>query len=475
MNRGSSILEVLIAMTILTLGISAAVMVVFGNQSLKIDNETNSEALYMAKSWLERARASSTIDFLSIASTTSTSDMYTQRLAVDDLTPCLKEASSAITWSVGPARTQKIELTTNLTDIAAALRMGGDCNSLLAGDWDNPITSASIGIGGQGGTDIDVRNNMIYLTSDPSLAPEEDFFVYRFDPLILSLTEMGKINVTGGLNDVDVANNYAFTINTETLRHLIIFDISNPSSPYIIASSSLPNMTVGIGRSIYYYDKKVYIGTQYLACPVCPPLQNNEFHIYNVASPDMPVWEGSYNVNHNINDIIIRNHYAYLATSDDDGEVRIYDVSDPSTIIFVGLFDAPGNEDGESIYLIGNKLYLGRDRTPSSRKDFYILDISNPANPTEIGSKNLGLNTGTTVTGLGIVGGLAFVGLDDPTSGIQILNISNPFLIVTHPVCTSLNFSLNTLAMDVENNSVFIVNGSNNEIRVIRDQISSCP
>jgi len=155
--------------------------------------------------------------------------------------------------------------------------------------------------------------------------------------------------------------------------------------------------------------------------------------------------------------------------------VRIYDVSDPSTIIFVGLFDAPGNEDGESIYLIGNKLYLGRDRTPSSRKDFYILDISNPANPTEIGSKNLGLNTGTTVTGLGIVGGLAFVGLDDPTSGIQILNISNPFLIVTHPVCTSLNFSLNTLAMDVENNSVFIVNGSNNEIRVIRDQISSCP
>jgi len=474
MDKGSSILEVLIAITILTLGISAAVMVVFGNQSLKIDNETNSEALYKTKSVLERARASSTIDFLSVASTTFTSSIYTQTLAVSDLTPCRKEATSTITWSVSPTRTQKIELTSNFTDIAAAFAMGGDCDSNPPGDWDNPITTTSVGIGGQGATDIDVRNKTIYLTSDPSAAAKEDFFVYEFNPTPPSLIELGKINVSGGLNDVDAIDDYAFTANTETSRHLMVFDVSNPTNPNIIASSSLPNMSVGVGRSIYYYNNKIYIGTQYLACPSCPPAQNNEFHIYDVSNPASPDWKGSFKVNHNINDIVVRDNYAYLATSDNNGEVRIYDISNPVSITFKGLFDASGNEDGETLYLLGNKLYLGRDRTPAARRDFYILNISDPANPIELGSKNLGLNPGTVVMGIVVKNNLAFIGLDNPTSGLQILNISNPSNIVNHPTCTSLNFAENTVSIDMENDSVFTANASNNEIRVIQDQASVC-
>ena len=44
-SRGSGILEVLIATSVLTLGISSVIMLVFANQTLKLVNETSGEAL----------------------------------------------------------------------------------------------------------------------------------------------------------------------------------------------------------------------------------------------------------------------------------------------------------------------------------------------------------------------------------------------------------------------------------------------
>ncbi len=106
LNRtGSSILEVLIAVAILTLGISSVIMLVFANQDLKLDSETSGEALYKAKGLLENARASSTADFNSIISTATTSeDIYSKKFDVTDLTPCRKEAISTITWSAEKLR-----------------------------------------------------------------------------------------------------------------------------------------------------------------------------------------------------------------------------------------------------------------------------------------------------------------------------------------------------------------------------------
>jgi hypothetical protein len=488
LNKGMVTLELLIAFTILILCITGTILisagnqygtgvdqVTFGNQSVTIDSQTNNEALAKAENALEDTRAKSRQDFnLVISDPTAIPDgIYNKQNTILDISQCLKKATSSITWSSG-SRTLTTNLSTFLSDITGAIMLGGDCDSTSPGDWDNPITATSVGIGGQGATDINARNNFIYLTSSASAPAKEDFFIYQFDPVAVTLTQKSKINVSKGLNRVDVANNYAFTLNNDTSGHLKIFNISNPSSPTLISSTSLPNMTVGIARSIYYYNDLVFIGTQYLACPLCVPSQNNEFHIYDVSNPAIPIWKGSFKVNHNINDIIVRGNYAYLATSDDNGEVRIYDVSNPSNILFKGLFDAPGNEDGEALYLLGNKLYLGRDRTPSIRKDFYVLDISNSSNPTELGSKNLGLNPGTTVIGIVVKSTLAFIGLDNPTSGLQILDISNPAAMVNHSTCTTLNFSENSSAIDMDGDSIFSANNSNAEIRVIRDQSSSC-
>ena len=71
-------------------------------------------------------------------------------------------------------------------------------------------------------------------------------------------------------------------------------------------------------------------------------------------------------------------------------------------------------------------------------------------------------------------GGKVTVWVDDSTTAFKILNVSNPLNIFDHTVCTSLNFSENTTAMDMENDSIFIANRSNAEIRLIQDQPSQC-
>jgi hypothetical protein len=193
-----------------------------------------------------------------------------------------------------------------------------------------------------------------------------------------------------------------------------------------------------------------------------------------VSTPTSPVWLGSFNVNHNINAIAVRGNYAYLATSNDAGEVMIYNVQNATAPTFAGSLDTTGNEDAQSLYLLGDRLYVGRDRTPSARQDFYIIDISNPAAPTSLASLNLGLHNNAVVEGIAVKGGLAFIALNDSTIGFRILDISNLTNIHDHAACTTLNYSENTNAMDMEGNFVFISNQSNNEIRVLGDQVAAC-
>lgn len=486
-TEGFATLEILIAFAVIILCISAVIMVAFSNQSIAVDLETNNEATSKAQALLEKARADSREDFNSVNSSNETemsgSLEFIKNLEVTDLTQCKKQAISIITWNTGP-RTLTTTFSTFLSDITGALMVGGDCDDTPITEWDNPRTAVSVGLGGSGGTDIDVRNSIIYLASSPSAPAQEDLFLYNFDSKALVLTSLSEMNISTGVSALDTIDGYIFLANNENDKQLIVMDSSNLTSPLEIASSTLPEMTEGKPRSIYYYDEKVYIGTQYLPCVSCVSTQNNEFHVYDVSNPGNPIWLGSRDVNNNINDIIVRGSYAYLATSGDDREIIILNISNPANITQVGIFNAQdvpsgAGEDATSLYLLGNKLYFGRERAPSSRPDFYIIDVTNPATPLLVSSKNLGMNPGSgpanpRVTGIIVRGNLAFVGLDDPNFGLKIINISSPSLPY-HYTCTSLNFSENSTGMDMEGNRIFVTSDSNDEIRVIEDQESTCP
>ena len=493
-RRGAAALELLVALAVLVFSVSASIMVVFGNQSVSVDTETNSAALLITEKVLEEARAASRNWFNSVLPESFNQPPYITALSVLDLTQCKKQAVSETTWNVSPSRAQKISLSTVFSDIKGALALGGDCGSdPPASGWDNPNTLGSVNLNPSGlkATDVDTAVlggvRWAFLSSISGSGPHNDFWVIDVsDPaspfVATSLDTESCQSGSGpnrcGLNALDIAGNYAYVANTSSTDSLssdefLVIDIGDPLAPVVVGSATLgvtptcPTYCPGGAQAIHYYGGRVYVGTHRIG--------GRELHVFDVSDPSSPMFLGSAEIDHNINAIAVRDGLAYLATSADAGELLIYDVSDPADIVSVGAFDAAGAEDGQALYLLGNKLYLGRDRTPSARRDFYIIDVSDPANPYELGSKNLGLNPNTAVSGIVVSGPLVFIATTNQTSGFHVWDVSDPADIKAPSACNLYNYSEKATGIDFADNLVFVSNESNDALRIIEDNVlSSC-
>lgn len=525
-NKGFSTIELLIAFAILIINITGILLLTSGSQGsgtgavigqgqkVSISSETNQEALYKAQKQMEEKRADAKNNFFSIESVPLAPDpdepLYSRELKVTDISPCLKQVTSSLSWNSSKL---PIELSTLITDIAGALALGGDCDSSPIGgdDWKKPVdlnySGVSLKTEGRGKA-VDARKNFAYLVTKAAGNNKDDFFIFDTTDIDNPI-KRGHLDISDGLEDIDVKEGYAFIANDENINtdQLKVVDISNIDAPAVVASVSLPNIvgscpnTCPGGRSIYFYNNRIYIGTHRLVAP-----GSAEFHVLDVANPISPAWLGSKGgtylgdpVDHNINNIMIREEningtigtYAYLATSNNSGELIILNVTNPNnipnptgTLNSGSILNLPGTGTGEgldatSLYVIGTRAYIGRERATGSNNDFFIVDISNPALPTIIGSLKLNLNSsGSSVVGIRVVSNLALITTTDPNMPFIVLDISNPSLITRWDnVSCGINFSTYPTGIDYENNLIYIPlhNASSNvNLKIIKPTGGSC-
>lgn len=499
-GAGFSTVEILIAFSFFVLTIGGVAIIAFGNQVVALDTQLSGQAVLKAEKSMEDLKTAAALNWNSANSiplSAPDSDYQRWGVYVQDISPCAKYASSAVIWQSSPVRPQKTEYATLLTNPAEAIALGGDCDPLPPGEWDNPDSYGSVDLSGADGTGVDVYRingtRYAFITADPSSPATEDFMVVDVsDPNTLNSSDIvSKINTGPGLNGVVIGKAHAYAIQNKNTQQLQIIGVADPSSPAIAASITLPNITFTCsppskpclaGKSIVYYNDKVYVGTSYIANLALPATENNEFHIFDVSIPASPAWLGSFNVDHNVNDIEVRGNYAYLATSDDAGELTIVDVSNPAAPVVAGKFDAQttvggaSDEDGWSVDVVGNYAYLGRERVNGgNERDFYILDISNPASVSIVGSKVVGMTSGSNiyVSGIAKQGNYAFLSTTDSNKPFFVLNIADPANPVNYSAC-GLNFSQVTRGLKYLDNLVFLANRSNDILRIVYDQPTAC-
>jgi len=295
------------------------------------------------------------------------------------ITPCLVEISENL--EAHQLANVGVSGEVIVVDINEAEKLGYDCGgfpdfreinnaniddaSVLSGETNN--TNGSNGensaenLDGVQATDIDLFG--------------ENFFVSFFsnDENLPDLATgfTGKkidfaINVGPGLNSIDVSEGIVYGAQKSTTTQVAIFDSSNLS---LIATSTLPGVA-GVrpeGWSIFYYDDRVYVGTKRTA--------GREFHVFDVKNPKNPRWLGSLEVNHNINNIVVRENLAFLATSGNVRDLIVLNVADPQNMFQISSLDLPGGEDGRSLDLRGKTLYIGRFRSTAGNPEFYIVDV----------------------------------------------------------------------------------------------------
>lgn len=125
----------------------------------------------------------------------------------------------------------------------------------------------------------------------------------------------------------------------------------------------------------------------------------------------------------------------YVATGDNDGSLRVIDVTNPALPTQVGLVNIPFPERAYDISIVGNYAYVAAERA-----GLRIIDISNPHNPFEVGfyaSSSWGSN------GVTVQGNLAYVA--DTDNGLRIIDISvpaDPQEVGTFPTSPSLAFDV---------------------------------
>ncbi len=302
---------------------------------------------------------------------------------------------------------------------------------------------------------------------------------------IINVKDMGNIFTVGVYNDTSGAVS-EFTIR-DTLCYIAdvdaglkIVNISNPANPKEVGSYDTPGYACGVT----VVDTLAYIGDL------------NSLRVIDVKDPTNPQEVGYYHKTFSFEyGIAITGHYGYIMSinsswinivdisdptsiqdvkdyeagawilneiriidtlayiSDGDGEMRIFNISDPVNPVEIGCYDTPGY--ASDITVSGSYAYIA-DRSSG----FYIVDISNNLNPYEVGydsifrlpnnvfksdtliymtTGNLSIinvsdpanpkeikyyNTPGGANGIFVLDTFAYV--SDGDSGIRIINVSNP-------------------------------------------------
>ncbi|MEK7531138.1 MAG: hypothetical protein AAB573_04720 [Patescibacteria group bacterium] len=471
--HGFSTLEMLIAMSVIVLSLGAVVLLTSSSQNILVDSETSAEAQRMASSLVEQMQALSRKDFRlvnPVAPVTDPDGFYTSEVTVTDGPDYFSKLVTAnVSWSIGP-RPQVATLTSLVSNIENPV--GADtCSSILTGDWDAPTVQSSTN-GTYEASGIDAYHERLFVAARRSAGdPEPTFLVYDVSgasPNLLSSVDSATSTVAG-LASVVSAGKYAFGAsavhadfascdddNGQYTRcgQLQVFErtLPSPETWELKRTYKVPNVEgdtgSGIGNAVTFKDGFIYLGLTETSI-------GDEFIVIDVHNPLAPTRIGSYDVGRTVTNILVRNGYAFVTKSVDASspeELLVLNVSNPTAPALSGSFDGPqSNAHGESLYVVGDELYLAR--SISSGSEFYRLNIETPATPSSIDSKNVGLS----LWGIVVRSGRVFALANDVLTSFPL---SDPTDV------TDLTVAGDGASLDCEGNSIYVSTNVSGQARI---------
>ncbi len=495
-QEGFSTIEILIAFSVGILFLSSAMMVAFSggtltqhialdsSHAIAYDVALDSDGLNRATDALAHHTASLAHTWhapLIPSSETLGSVVYDTTPSIRDVSPCVKELTAHLSWSSLQSRDHHITFGTALSNIDVAKALGpSGCDPLPAGTWDSPEKMVS----GMSLSNTTVRDIVVIreagkriaiLGATASTSLQDDVYLYDVSDPTHSITLLGSLDTGNGILAVAYNRPYLFALqgtSTNQLQVIRLFDTTRaPTDPQYVVPKVVQQVTLKNvagaypeGRSIAYYDGYVYVGTWNNNFPVYSP----EFLIYDVSDPENPVHAGAYNLSHSVNSIMVQESYAYLATTDNSGELTIMDVSHPASPTIKGTFDIPGSTaDAEDVYVLGGKTYLGLSRN-SGKSELLVIESSTPENPVLLGGINLGLKSSTKVTGIEVRGKYAFVGANMSPGEFRVLDISDPTQIRTE-ACSPYGLGAKVQDLQYADGYLFIANQGDTGFHILYD------
>jgi hypothetical protein len=253
----------------------------------------------------------------------------------------------------------------------------------IVGSYDTPLKACYMGLGG----------DYLYVG---------DMHEYAGALLVLNVSDptsptlAASVTMPSEVRHVRVEGDYAFL----AVRHLGLYvvDISDPTNPTIVGNAP----TGDIAQWIAIAGDRAYVAAR------TPGLL-----VFDISDPTSPTQIGSYNSPGYPDVVTLAGDYAYIG--DADLGLKVIDISDPTNPTLAGTYPAAGYVRGLAIS--GDHLFV----CDQSAGRLLVLDVSDPTNPTLAGS----YDTPGSASDVVVTGDYAYVA--DGTGGeLLLFDISDP-------------------------------------------------
>lgn len=411
-QAGFSLVEALLAITIfgmLVIGLGGAI--VYGRAS-SAGSGYHQQATMLAEEGIEATRNIADASFANLVNGTyglvqsagqwtlsgssDTTGIFTRQVTIASVDSNRRTITSTVTWTQS-GTSGTVTLTSRLTNWAAALKSWA--NATLGGSADATGTND--------GTKIVTAGNYAYLVRNSTT----NNFVVIDISTPTAPTVVSTSSFTGTPTNIDISGNYAYVTTSTAADSLEVINISNPAAPALAKAVSL---TGSVGANGVYVSGNY----AYVVRPSSTTTGANEFNVINITTPTSPTVSGGYNNNIAMNEVYVSGNYAYVATSSTTQEMLVINVTTPTAPTLAATYNPATTLTALTVTGFGNTVFLGMSTTLDA------INVTTPTSPTRLGT----FTAGGTIEDLDVdsTGTYVFVGTNATAGEFQVVNATTP-------------------------------------------------
>lgn len=434
MMRGFSILEVIIALAIITTTLIAVLLLTTGLQDVSANTRARHEGLLLASSGFLReiARGVGGFTLTRTLKENERDGLLSSVVATELGEGSAKMIESLVSWETRWGISQNTRVFGFVTDYENASDYA--CSPFLPGDWTKPKSDAYTGTLPPLAALSATRTFIVAAASSTVGLLDPSLFIFKNSKedsgidLIASFdsatsTKTGYVAVT-------TSSNYIYALSAHTCAQGSACASLDTFSLVDDALSRTHTLSLPPGRSILYKNGRLYVGLRTASLDA-------EFLVFNIGTSGQPLRIGSSEIGDSVNDMLLIGTTAYVATADNSSSgnkaLMVFDTDKPHEGMEpVSRSHRSGAGISQRLIKLGSVLLLGRSSLLNS-KELYVFGLP------DIEHALSARDTDSSIVGLATSGFNAFVLTRTKLDRLYIEHPREPVLLNSFPLVNGMS------------------------------------